>query len=71
MDMSAAFEAASGAKMPQAEIVHDRFHVSKHLNEPVDRVRRTEHRKLQEKGKHPCLKLLTELLKAGLTAVRN
>jgi transposase len=50
MDMSAAFEAAAEAKMPQAEIVHDRFHVSKHLNEAVDKVRRTEHRKLQEQG---------------------
>ncbi len=50
MDMSAAFEAAAEARMPQAEIVHDRFHVSKHLNEAVDKVRRTEHRKLQEQG---------------------
>jgi transposase len=50
MDMSAAFEAAAEAKMPQAEIVHDRFHVSKHLNEAVDKVRRTEHRTLKEQG---------------------
>ena len=41
MDMSATFEAAAEAKMPQAEIVHDRAHVSKHLNETVDKVRRT------------------------------
>ena len=34
-DMSAAFEAAAEAQMPQAEIVHDRFHVAKHLNEAV------------------------------------
>jgi transposase len=53
MDMSAAFEAAAEAKMPQAEIVHDRFHLSKHLNEAVDKVRKTEHRKLQEKGRDP------------------
>jgi transposase len=26
------------------------FHVSKHLNEAVDKVRRTEHRKLKEQG---------------------
>ena len=51
MDMSAAFEAAAEAKMPQAEIVHDRFHVSKNLNEAVDKVRRTEHRNLKEQGK--------------------
>jgi transposase len=50
MDMSAAFQAASEAKMPQAEIVHDRFHVAKHLNEAVDKVRRTEHRELQGEG---------------------
>jgi Transposase len=30
--------------------VHDRFHVSQHLKEAVDKVRRTEHRKLQEQG---------------------
>jgi Transposase len=51
MDMSTAYEAAAEAKMPHAEIVHDRFHVAKHLNEAVDKVRRTEHRKLQEGGK--------------------
>ena len=53
MDMSAALQAASEAKMPQAEIVHDRFHVAKHLNEAVDKVRRTEHRELQGKEKRP------------------
>jgi transposase len=50
MDMSAAFEAAAEAKMPQAEIVHDRFHVTKHLNEAVDQVRRREHRDLKKQG---------------------
>lgn len=50
MDMSAAFLAAAEAKMPHAEIVHDRFHVAKHLNEAVDKVRRDEHRKLQGEG---------------------
>ena len=50
MDMSATFQAASEAKMPQAEIVHDRFHVAKNLNEAVDKVRHTEHRKLQDEG---------------------
>ena len=36
--------------MPQAEIVHDRFHVAKNLNEAVDKVRHAEHRKLQDEG---------------------
>ena len=25
-------------KLPQADIVHDRFHISQHLNEAVDKV---------------------------------
>ncbi|MBK8476955.1 MAG: transposase [Opitutaceae bacterium] len=36
--------------LPQAAIVHDRFHVSMHLNEAVDKVRRQEHRRLLEEG---------------------
>ncbi|MBE7540408.1 MAG: transposase [Opitutaceae bacterium] len=35
---------------PQAAIVHDLFHVSKHLNESVDQSRRQEAAKLAEKG---------------------
>jgi transposase len=50
MDMSAAFIAAAQAQAPQADIVHDRFHVSQHLNEAVDKVRRIEHRQLQGEG---------------------
>ena len=38
----------SGARrhVPQADIVYDRFHVTKHLNEAVDKVRKKEHREL-------------------------
>jgi transposase len=50
MDMSAGFAAATAQAAPQAAIVYDRFHVSKHLNEAVDKVRREEHRRLLEKG---------------------
>jgi len=50
MDMGAGFAAATRQAAPQANIVHDRFHVSKHLNEAVDKVRRDEHRRLLEKG---------------------
>jgi transposase len=35
-----------GEKAPQAEVVFDRFHVVKHLNEAVDQVRREEYRSL-------------------------
>ena len=42
------------ANAPDAAIVHDRFHVSKYLNEAVDKVRRKEHKKLKkEKDKSP------------------
>ena len=50
MDMSAGYARATRQAAPQAKIVYDRFHVSKHLNEAVDKVRREEHRKLLEKG---------------------
>jgi transposase len=50
MDMGAGFTAATRTAAPQAAIVYDRFHVSKHLNDGVDKVRRDEHRKLLEKG---------------------
>jgi transposase len=33
-------------KAPQAELVFDRFHVVKHLNEAIDKVRREEYRSL-------------------------
>ncbi len=46
MDMSAPFINAVRALLPHADIVHDRFHVSQHLNEAVDQVRRQEHRQL-------------------------
>jgi transposase len=50
MDMSAGFAAATVEAAPRAAIVYDKFHVSKHLNEAVDKVRREEHRRLLEKG---------------------
>jgi len=46
IDMSAPFIKAIRTHLPNADIVHDRFHISKHLNEAVDKTRRKEHRKL-------------------------
>ena len=48
MDMWPAFVSAVEEKLPGAEIVFDRFHVSSHMGEAVDAVRRDEHRKLME-----------------------
>ncbi len=50
MDMWPAFMASASEHVPQAEIVHDRFHIRKHLNEAVDQVRRAEHKALKQEG---------------------
>jgi transposase len=50
IDMWPAFVNAAQANAPQAEIVHDRFHISKHLNDAVDQVRRQEHKTLKQTG---------------------
>jgi transposase len=50
MDMSHEGAAAVKQAAPQAAIVYDKFHVSKHLNEAVDKVRKAEHRRLLEQG---------------------
>jgi transposase len=46
LDMWPPFMAAAKTKAPNADIVHDRFHVMKHLNEAVDKVRKQEHAEL-------------------------
>ena len=49
-DMSPAMAAAVHSELPQAELVHDKFHVSKLLGEAVDKVRRAEAKKLAAQG---------------------
>lgn len=50
MDMWQAFMTSGKKNAPNAEIVHDKFHVSKYLGEAVDKVRRQEHRELKAEG---------------------
>ncbi len=50
MDMWDAYATAVGAVFPNADIVHDRFHIAKYLNEAVDLTRKSEHGKLLRKG---------------------
>jgi transposase len=50
MDMWEPYLQATQAQAPQAAIVHDKFHISAHLNEAVDRVRRAEHKALLAAG---------------------
>jgi transposase len=49
MDMWPAFANARAAVLPQAEVVHDRFHVAGYLNEAVDKTRKEEHRQLSRR----------------------
>lgn len=50
MDMWPAFEAAVREKLPRADIVYDKFHISGYLNKAVDEVRKREHQELLAKG---------------------
>lgn len=45
-----AFKRAVNKQLPKADIVHDRFHISKYLNEAVDTVRRHESSLLNKAG---------------------
>jgi transposase len=53
VDMWPGYMSAIRAMLGQADIVHDKFHVSKYLNDAVDRVRRAEHKKLRTQGESP------------------
>lgn len=50
VDMWEPFIQAIQKEVPQADIVHDKFHVSKYLGEAVDKVRRQEHKELLAAG---------------------
>jgi transposase len=55
MDMWDAFITAARRHAPQADVVHDKFHISAYLNKAVDQVRRAEHKALM-KGDDETLK---------------
>jgi transposase len=48
MDMWKSFMKATHEVLPKAEVVHDRFHLVKYLNDAVDKVRRREVRQHEE-----------------------
>jgi transposase len=50
VDMWAPFIQTVQQQVPDADVVHDKFHVSKYLNEAVDKVRRQEHKELLAQG---------------------
>ena len=57
MDMWAPYVASTTTQLPAGadKIVFDRFHIMKHMNDAVDKVRRVEHRLLRDWG-HDTLK---------------
>jgi len=50
VDMWEPFIQTIQTQVPDADVVHDKFHVSKYLNEAVDKVRRQEHKELLAQG---------------------
>jgi transposase len=50
VDMAGFYVAAAAEAVPQAAIVHDKFHIAKHLGEAVDQVRRQEHKEMLAQG---------------------
>jgi transposase len=50
VDMWEPFIRTVEKQVPDADIVHDKFHVSKYLGEAVDKVRRQEHKELMAQG---------------------
>ena len=50
LDMWEPYMDSARGQAPNAALVHDKFHISKHLNEAVDQVRRKEHKQLLQEG---------------------
>lgn len=50
MDMWDAFITSTKKQAPQADIVHDKFHIAKYLGGAVDKVRRAEHKVFMKDG---------------------
>lgn len=51
MDMWKAFENATRCHAPQAAILYDKFHVIRHLNDALDKVRKSEYTRLSGKDR--------------------
>jgi transposase len=78
VDMWPGYMSAIRNMLGQADIVHDKFHVSKYLNDAVDKIRRTEHRKLRTQGesaltgtKYDWLKSIDDKRSAEAVAFRH
>lgn len=77
-DMWPGYMSAIRTMLGQADIVHDKFHVSQYLNDAVDKVRRSEHKKLRAQGddcltgtKYVWLKTIDDKRSAEALAFRH
>jgi transposase len=50
IDMWEPYINAAEEMLPEADIVHDKFHIAKYLGEAVDKVRKAEHKDLLKEG---------------------
>lgn len=50
LDMAGMYASSAREAIPQAAIVHDKFHIAMHLNKAVGKVHRQENRALQKEG---------------------
>jgi transposase len=78
MDMWAAYMSSAKIYVPDADIVHDRFHVAKYLGEGVDKQRKAEHRELLKQGegvltgtKYDWLKRWDDLRSSAASSFRS
>lgn len=56
MDMWTAFRNTTAARAPQAAILYDKFHVLRHLNDAMDRVRKAEYKRLTHRPDRKYIK---------------
>jgi len=71
IDMWPAFRNAVTGLLEEAEIVYDRFHVSKYLGEAVDQVRRQEHKELMAQGDQTLVGARYSLLRSEATRTQK
>jgi transposase len=56
MDMWKAFRNVTEARAPQAAILYDKFHVLRHLNDAMDKVRKAEYKRLTTRADRKFIK---------------
>lgn len=71
LDMWQGFMNAVKEELPEASIVHDKFHIIKYLNDAVDKTRRAESKELQKKNDQTLIKTKYIFLKKKENMTEN